>query len=406
LKHALLNELFNMSIQIAKSQKILSRIKYKIKYTKIMDNVSMTLQKRNRTNNSKNPLVFYPYYNHYTHPVIKERMYGEWAPLQWCNFEDAKISHFLQFPTDTSKPYFVEPNDQILTLAGFIGAKTPAECIKRIDEVKELINSDNFLGILIGDDGLQQQFIHYFGKELAHKIFKFEQMRCLPKISVQKFLETEKKFKKIVNFLFLASDYNIKAVNIVIEAWVSLNIKINVGKLTIVCPNVPKKILDSKKKIQSIQFINQAPLNQAQKNLLLKNNDVTIALTHIDGGSNAWEGIEYGHPIITNTYHRDKYLLKNKNGFSIKFKNEFYKPGEYGKKYNSIEEYLAIIDRDVKEGLYDSSVKELAQVILQYIDSPFLLREHSINSLRLAWDQSVWKSNYTLLNLYNKAIGS
>jgi hypothetical protein len=394
-----------MSIQLAKSYKLSSRVKNKLNYFKYLDSASLACQKWNRTNDSKYPLVFHPYLNHYSHPFIKERMYGELAPLRWCNYDDASIAHFLQFPDDISKPYFVEPNDHILTLAHFLGGKTPSDYIKLVDDVKELINSNNFKGVILADDSLQQQFIHYFGEDLIHKVFKYEQMRCIPKISDEKFMDTENKLKETVNFLFLASDYYIKGVDLLLQAWLSLDSQKS-AKLIIACPNVPAKVLDYYKKINSVQFINQAPLSKTQKVFLLSNSDVTIALTHIDGGPHAWEGIEYGHPIITNTSHRDKYLLKNDNGFSITFKNQYYKLGEYGIRYNSFDEYLSMVDEDVKSGLYNSSVKELAGVISQYIDNPHLLREHSIRSLQLAWDQSIWKSNSTLLSLYSNAIRS
>ncbi|MCM0034300.1 MAG: glycosyltransferase [Burkholderiaceae bacterium] len=396
-----------MSIQITRSNKLIHRIQAKLRLDKAYDFLSQKYQKyqrqrSHRTLSSQRALtVYYHLQSLNTHPYIAERMYGECAPLAWSNYPEADVAHFLQKPEGVAKPYFIEPNDQILTPGVYFGASKPFEIIKRLDDIKSLIASNNFKGLLIGEDGLEDQFVHYFGTELIHKLYKYPQMRCIPRIKINEIKCHADQNGR--NFLFLASDYKLKAIDLLIESWLTIR-RLNGAILTIACSNIPAKELDKLRSVKSIKIIKEAPLSAKTKKALLSNADISICLTHVDGGANAWEGIEYGHPIITNTYHRSDYLTKNQNGIVIDFPNQFYRLGEYGFRFNSIEEYMANVESEMVQGRYDHAKVSLAEKIQAYIDSPELVYEHSVKSLQLAYEQSVAKSNERLLEIYREGI--
>jgi hypothetical protein len=396
-----------MSIQITRSKKLIHRIQAKLKIDKAYDFLSQKYQKYQRQQShqalsSQSALtVYYHLQSLNTHPYIAERMYGDCAPLAWSNYSDAHVAHFLQRPESINKPYFVEPNDQILTPGVYFGARNPFEIIKRLDDIKSLIESDNFKGLLIGEDGLEAQFIHYFGTELIHKLYKYPQMRCIPRKKPEELkCHADQNGRQ---FIFLASDYKLKAIDLLIESWLNVR-QLNGATLTIACPNIPLNELDKLKSVKSIKIIKEAPLSPKIKKILLSNADISICLTHVDGGANAWEGLEYGHPIITNTYHRSDYLTKNQNGVVIDFPNQFYRLGEYGFRFNSIEDYMANVEFEMGEGKYDAAKVSLSEKIQAYIDHPELVYEQSVKSLQLAHDQSVIKSNERLLEIYRQGI--
>jgi hypothetical protein len=396
-----------MSIQITRSKKLIHRIQAKLRVDKAYDVLSQKYQtyRRQRSHQTLSGqralTVFYHLQSLNTHPYIAERMYGDCAPIVWSNYADADVAHFLQRPENIEKPYFVEPNDQILTPGVYFGARTPFEIIKRLDDIKSLIASDNLKGLLIGEDGLEAQFVHYFGTELIHKLYKYPQMRCIPRKRPEEIKRHADENGR--HFVCLASDYKLKAIDLLIESWLNVR-QLRGATLTIACPNIPQDELEKIKSVTSIYIIKEAPLSAKTKKTLLSSADISICLTHVDGGANAWEGIEYGHPIITNTYHRSDYLTKNQNGAVIEFPNQFYRLGEYGFRFNSIEDYMTNVGSETRQGSYDAAKTSLTETIQRYVNQPDLVYEQSLKSLQLAHEQSVAKSNERLLEIYRQGI--
>jgi hypothetical protein len=390
-----------MSIQLAKSSKFLRKIQDKLKLNRIFDAFFIGIQQLYRNVTAESPKVFYHPVTLDTHPYIRDRMYGLNAPRKWSNLEGADLAHYLQFPERTDIKYLIEPNDQILTLGVFFGAKKPSEILKRVDDIKQLIASDNCAGILIGNDSLEDQFKYYFGSDLTKKLYKFEQMRCVPKITEEALKRKALDRTSGLNFLFLASDYKIKAVDILVDSWLSIK-DLKGAKLVIGCHNMSEEMLKKVSNCASITIIKQAPLDKARKEQLLRNADVTFCLTHADAFANAFEGLEYGNPIIVSSYHRSKYITQNRNGIVIDFPNEFYWPGEYGINYDSIDEYLGLVASEQKKGAYDDATVQLAKAIESYIENPVQLLDHSLRSLELAHQQSVARSNESLNRIYRE----
>jgi hypothetical protein len=393
-----------MSIQLVKARKFHNKVLDKTGLSRVVDWVTLQPQKLKRKFSTTNAKVYYHYHSRYTHPHIKDRMYGENAPVQWQTYESATLAHFLQRPESVSKPYLIEPNDHILTMGHMFGAQKPSELIRRIDDIKEIISSSNFRGFLLGADGLIDQFKYYFGDQDSSKVKFYPQGRSLPKIDLDWWaMKKSSKLESNINFICLAGDYRIRAVDMLIESWLSIN-HLNGAKLLLVCANIPDQMLRLLSTIRSIKVIPKAPISSSLKASLLSTADVSIALTHIDGGANIIEGMEYGHPIITSTSHRSIYIEKSQNGKIINFPNEYYKMGRYGVTYDGWDEYLQLVEKDDRAGLYEGAKRELASAIKSYIESPEQLLDHSYKTLLAISEQSVCKSNIALREIYMNAI--
>jgi hypothetical protein len=395
-----------MSIQLFKARKFHNKVLEKTGIVRAIDAMSLYFQALKRKHITGNPKVFYHYYSKYTHPHIRDRMYGQNAPVQWQNYESAEVAHFLQKPENVSKPYLIEPNDHILTMGHMFGAQKPSQLISKIDDIKEIIASKNFKGFLLGPDGLLDQFKYYFGRDYLSKVWTYPQARSIPKVDVDWWHTNKDSLsKRSIKFVCLAGDYQIKAVDMLIESWLSID-HLKGATLLIACPNIPQNMLQFLSKIESIKIIKKAPLTSSLKTRLLSQADVSIALTHIDGGANIVEGMEYGHPIITSSSHRSMFISNSQNGKVVRFPYEYYKMGHYGVAYDGWEEYLHLVADSNKAGRYDYAKQELTSAIKSYIESTEQLLEHSFKSILAISEQSVLKSNSVLVEIYNRAINS
>lgn len=387
-----------MSIQRAQQKKIVFLILEKLHFIALYDFCINGYQLLNRSINS-NCEVFLDYYNSYTHPFIKRSYYTrELAPCIWSNFKKSKLIFAFQCPKPNykfDKDIVIEPNDHILTLASFFGAKTPDECLKMIPDIKFFLADKHVRAILISGVGLKEQFNHYFGYDFEEKLKEFRGMRVEPKFSIKDkdslFLNHDP------NFLCISADYKVRAIEILIIAWQKV---LNRTRLTIVCDFLPKSLLELIESDASIDFIEEAPLDEQLKQKLLSDSSVSILLTHVDGGAVLNEGLGYGHALIMNDCHKERQYIANNNGFIIPFKNKFYEPGKYGVEWNSLEEYLKIVETDFKNGEYNPSIDALSKAFETLIDDPRKLRDMRLNSLELAHYESVSESNKDLKKIF------
>jgi hypothetical protein len=396
-----------MSIQDAKNKSNIRRVFHKLNLMIWLDKFSEFRQKYHRNKKkSTSCKVFFPYITHHSHPYIKERWYGQNSPVLWSNYEESELIHAIGLPPKlvNNKSVIIEPMDQILTLSSYFGANTPSECLTKIPDVINLLNDNRVKGILVGSDELVDQYKFYFGNNAIQKLIVYPQMRCLPKYTKDTLKNKLDKEKGQIIFLFLASSFKIKAVEIVIKSW-KLSIPEN-SKLIIVCNDIPNSILDDLKLETTISIINKAPLNPILKRELLVQSSVTLSFTHIDAGANSWEGIEYGHAIITNDFQRGNYMISNKNGIIIPFKNKFYEPGRYGIEWDSLDEYMNVVQADFEKGLYEGSIEKLSAAFILLSERKDILTEMRLRSIELAWSQSVQNSNQKLLKVYTNALDS
>jgi len=368
----------------------------KIRFVWLFDIYSQFIQRIFRFFKSDSD-IFYPYKTSYTHPYYIQQYYGKISPFIWCNFRPAKTLWFIQHPPKgldlNNKSIIIEPNDHILTISVYFGASSPKECIEKVPKVAELISSDNIKAIFLADNEVRDQFIYYFGYKNIDKVRMFSMMRCDLKISAKDLCVVEN--EKPV-FICLISDYKIKALKILLDAWAMLDRK---SKLILVFHNPPEDVKLTIEADQSIELISKKILKNPLRDRLFKESSVSVALTHIDGGTNAKEGIEYGHAIITNDNHRASSLISNNNGYIIPFKNKYYEVGRYGVDWNSFDEYLTIVENDYLNGEYEESINTLVMNMQELIDDPNILLSMRRKSIELANINSYENCNIAIRNM-------
>jgi hypothetical protein len=99
-------------------------------------------------------------------------------------------------------------------------------------------------------------------------------------------------------------------------------------------------------------------------------------------------------------------LIGNENGIIVPFKNNYYELGRYGIEWDSQDKYMEIVNTDLKNGLYDLSIKKLSDAMILLSDNRDILMKMRLNSIEYAWSQSVQNSNQKLLENYTNALAT
>ena len=399
-----------MSIQKSLYSGLLYRILVKFKLVKLYDNLILfpyqfVLRKINSLIFSKNneTKVFFEYYNHYTHPNIRKRYYSKRAPLIWNNLRSSEVVHCIQFPKSSylGKKVIIEPDDHCLVIGVCLGIYKPMELVSRCQEINDFIVSSNVSRVLLGNNELVNHAKYYFSRNALKKFSFYPEISCVPKVNKifikEKYKYLSSNYK--VKYLSIASSFRYKAVDILIKSFMQSQCS---GELTLVCHDVPD---DFKRKIfkqKNIILIEDLPLKVEKKKQLYLNADVYVNTTNIDGGPVAVNALEYGLPIITNTYHRGKSFINNNNGILLSEPMRYYDPSGFGIKWNSIEGYLEQVDLLKKKGGYDDIVKQFINAFKFYEDNLNNILQHRLNSIDLAHNNSLIKSNQILRELYKK----
>ena len=267
-------------------------------------------------------------------------------------------------------------------------------------EISDYISSSAVSRVLIGNGELINHAKHYYLDSAIKKFVIYPMFACTPKVT-----ESELKFKnenlsnRKVRFLSIASDFQKKAVELLIEAFIESN---SLGELTLVCHNVPDDLKKKFLKNHNIILIEDLLLSDKKKDFLYRNSDIYINTTHIDSGAVVINALEFGLPIITNTYHQGKSYIINNNGISLSEPMRYYDPKNYGINWNSTEEYLRQVDLIKKNGGYFDFQRQLINSLKYYEEQPNNILSHGLKSLELAKINSLEKSNQVLRNLYNQ----
>jgi hypothetical protein len=398
-----------VSIQESINSRLVYRILNKLKLLKLHDYCSIIVQFFSRKLNllidpNKNDIrIFFPYYSHYTHPVILNRYYKKGAPLSWSNLKSSKVVHCLQrsYPKYLGKKIIIEPNDHCLVIGASLGIFEPAELVSRRKEISDYIVSSVISRVLIGKNEIINYAKYYFSDEAVKKFFIYPEMSCV-RVVTKNFLE--KKYKQIlsgrkIKFLSIASDFKKKAVKLLLEAFIKSQVS---GELTLVCHNVPDNFKSKFLKAKNIFIIDDIPLSDNKKDQLYRNSDVYINTTFIDGGAVAVNALEYGLPIVTHTYHRGRSYVENANGVLLSEPMKYYDPVGYGILWNSIEDYLDQVDLLEKKGGYQNVQNQLINAFKYYEELPSNILKEGIKSLELAETNSLKKSNKILMDLYKQ----
>ncbi|WP_340251840.1 hypothetical protein [Roseobacter sp. HKCC-CH-9208] len=259
---------------------------------------------------------------------------------------------------------------------------------------------DNCKAILVTDEGQRNLFDYYFGNLLNSKLYGIIAPGCIPRV---KSAQLEASFeKKSRNFLCLASDFQLKGVDLVLAAWSKVTTYDPTAKLYVVCPNVPHWARNKYSTTNSIIFVNGGPINPSLKHKLYSDCDVSIALTHSHGGGVIAEALEYGHVIISAKWHCSAYEAVTR---SIEMPYYFYEPNMYGKKWKTLSEFKELLETDKRSGVFDNVIQDLASEILRYATDHEITNTTRLRNLNCAeTGYSLKKRNMMLSEIYQKLI--
>jgi hypothetical protein len=321
------------------------------------------------------PKVFFRYRTDFTHPSF-DRFYHR-PPLRWANAHNYELAHWINYPAwINQKPFIIEINDHPLSTVTYKNRLIfePVDVLNHIQDAKEIYMHEACRIILLTDFGMEAIFKKYFGQIFDHKIKPINCPGCLPKYTEASHLEKIK-----LGVACLASDYELKGVDLVLKAWECIENK-GGWKLYLACPNIPLNVLKAFESDKSIVFINKAPLGEFEKDQILRNCSITVAPTHIHGGANIVEGMEYGHAIVHFATHSTGY---DEVGKRIEVPHHFYEPNNYGVKWKTIQDFKELIKIDKKNGYFDSVFLDLANEIsslMQNFDKLLAKRTLSLNA--------------------------
>jgi glycosyltransferase involved in cell wall biosynthesis len=205
-----------------------------------------------------------------------------------------------------------------------------------------------------------------------------------------------------VAFCCLASDYFLKGVDLVLHAWLSIE-KRNSSKLILACPNIPPDVRQKIIGEKSIILIEKAPLTLAEKEAIFRSSHVSLAPTHVHGGANVVEGLEYGHIPIMFEYHS---RIFQDFGSTIPVPYYFYSPKDYGTTWKTFHDFITLISADKKAGVFDTVVEALILKISVMIDNPLMVKNSAIECQSLSTSQfSINVRNEKLLDVYREILG-
>ena len=336
---------------------------------------SLSLQVIKREFTFSRPKVFFRYYNEFTHPSFK-RFYQK-PPVQWSNAYSYKLAHWINYPAWINhKPFILEINDHPLSAVSYTNRAIyePADMLNHIQDAKDVYMHDSCKKILVPDSGIEEIFKRYFGESFNKKISLVKCPGCIPKFTNISQIENVK-----YGVACLASDYELKGVDLVLKAWASIHNK-KEWKLYLACPNIPQNIQKEIEKHTSIVLINKAPLGEGEKKQILGNCSITVAPTHLHGGANIIEGMEYGHVILYFETHSSSY---EDMGLKILVPYHFYDPKYYGIRWKTIEDFKCILRIDKRDAYFESVSHDLAAnltSLMEDSDKLLMMRKRTMHS--------------------------
>ena len=361
---------------------------------RLINRLSKLYQETFRFFNSDGMKVFYPYRNLlHTHPFFLR--YYKYPPLKYNNLSNANLCHWVSSVPSRAEhiPFIIEPQDHPLSVTG---QTEPRDVIAKISRAAELYMSANCKKILVESEGQLRLFNRYFPKSVIAKTETVRLGAVAQPINLKKKLNYEDE----LIFLCLASDYERKAVDLLVRAW-SESVAKYKGRLILACPNVPQEMWDSLKK-ENIQLISKAPLNEQEKYDLHSIAHVVIAPLHVDGGANIIEAFEFGLPVITMRSQRS--FIRDGNGWEVDVPFYFYDEG-YGKEWPTFARFWELVDDAKKNHAFDITIQGFVNIFDEISKSPEKLSVMGNASYELAKGEfSLENRNATLRKIYREAL--
>ncbi|MBX3721883.1 MAG: glycosyltransferase [Turneriella sp.] len=324
--------------------------------------------------------IFYDYRFEFAdlHPFFWR--YYEIPASKFCNRTNARILHFVHHPKVTDqRPFIIEPNDHPLAPACRV---EPFENLARLEYVRDIYLQPNCKRILVESKGQEDLFRHYFPDPDITAKCEIIHLGTVPKL-----IDWPKKYDRIRNgnirYLCLASDFDKKGVDVVLNAWCEYHTAENSDQLLLACPNIPEhyqRLLAGK----GVKWIREAPLTMGQKSHLHSMSDVAIAPLHTDGGANVIEAFEYGLPVVTMRCQRSESQNGNKNCIVIDVPFYFYDAQHYGIQWRTFQEFFLILQESKRLGEFDGVKNEFVNQFRAFKNNPRQIYDLGIRSYEYA----------------------
>lgn len=350
-----------------------------------------------RSSHSSLPKVFFRYRTYRTHPGFAS--YYDQPPVPWSNWSAADLMHWINYPKIIdNRPFLLESNDHPLSAVGWKKrVSEPADVLGFIGDAQKVYEHRKCRAILIPCDGFKNLFSYYFSEAVCEKLIEVPPVICNPHE-----IDWTARSQMPVAFCCLASDYSLKGVDLVIKAWLSIE-KRSKSKLILACPNIPDDIRQKIIGEESIILIEKAPLTLEEKDAIFRSSNISLAPTHVHGGANVAEGLEYGHMPIMFEYHSK---IFQDFGSTIPVPYYFYSPKGYGKTWKTFDEFFSHLSADKKAGVFDSVVEALILKISVMIDNPQMVLNSAIECQSLSSIRfSNTNRNEKLLDVYGQILG-
>ena len=377
------------------------------------DNISVPLQALKRALYCDAEFcVYHPYVTYRTHPYLKERWHGASAPVRWSTFRRSRLLHIVgsepEWSRKSNKPIILDPNDNAWVLLH--GQKSRLDIFGK-DNIRESYNylaSDRVRFIFLMSEQIISQFKHLFGNSLDSKIINTESISPRMRLAsdpsaVSKKLIELRTGKRKIRVLCLASDFYIKCIPEVLQAWHVL--KPSNAELTIV---LPKLSTNERSRIfphPTIKIIEKAPLTLYAKKQLLSSHDMSLCLTWIDGGTNIHEALEYQHGVITTVNHR----LSAMQRLGIRLVDPaiyYYDIDRYSIDWTDQGEFIQNIYSDRCSHYREHLIGQIAESLSLFLSDYNIIEEASANAELMATRYSLSNSNSAIRRIYSSCLGT
>ncbi|HCN84418.1 MAG TPA: hypothetical protein DIT07_12475 [Sphingobacteriaceae bacterium] len=386
-----------MSIQETSRKQLKRRLIAKFRLERTLLFPALIWEKLSRAIESDPLKVYFRYKNVNLdlHPWFKR--YYTTPPVKYCNLRSAKLFHWITAPSVINKtPFVVEPNDHPLSAVASLSPVPvePAQVIDSMRRAVELVYHDPSCKKIVVESTGQWELFKRYCPEVLHKC-EIIRIGTIPKpIESIDFSHTVTS----ITFLCLASDFDKKAGDLLLDAWFEFPHR-HKHRLILACPFVPEAYRQRAQN-GNVTFVLKAPLSKREKDQLYRNSDVAIGPLHVDGGSNLWEAMEYGLPIITMRCQRSKDQVMNDNGFVAEVPFYFYDEG-YGIEWPTWSEFFRLLKEAKKRGDFDITKKDFIKAFTFFNDNPEKISEMGKRSYELAANEySLANRNIQLKRVY------
>ncbi len=342
--------------------------------------------------------IYFPYKADLVHPVFDELKSK--PPIKYLNKKDANLLHLVLGGNkkDLEQSCILEVIDHAFSIIASyeIFPREPIEYYNRREKIKELYLNKNLKKIIFISNGQKDLTRYYFPGE---KILEKSVVIAIPwkdNIAIGK-----KQIENSLNFLFIASNYQAKGVEIALKAWGEFkSMDRTSSTLTLVSHDIPKEVEENLQK--DIKLIKQVPLSSELKNKLYKDADVVLALTLTDGII-AVEATSYGKPIITYKTQHQRDFIDNNNGVEIDVPINIYDVDKYGIVWKTSKEFHKIVKEYISNGNFDNVIDELVKSFIKYSEDRNFIEKQTQNAIKKYYkDYTIELRNKKILEIYDE----